>query len=285
MVSREKTGLDSMKLLPMFLWLLLAVCPLAAQEEGLPERDKTEVLREQGNNWIMVGIAQLNRGFYSQAEKSFIEAQEYEQYLAQSEIRKLQENLDKARQGILERKAVLEYLAQARELLNLGKSVEARAQYEKVRNSPYLTEAEREQIAGELKIVDAAFDKRRMEITQLYNRSVEFYRAGDLENARDGFSEVVKSGIIIAPKGQTAEDYLIQIDNILTEQFKSPERPISVPKSGLQVEKSAAQTDSNRQNAVPEEDFWKQSQKKQLELKEVKEVVETTPQKQETDLC
>lgn len=251
----------------------LVVCTSAAQKAEKPERNKAAVLREEGNNWIQVGIAQLNRGLYGQAEKSLQAAQEYQEYLTPAEIRKLKQNLDKARQGGAERKTVLEYLAQARDLLNQSRPIEARAQYEKVRNSPYLSEPEREQIAGELKTVDAAFDKRRMEITELYNQSVGFYRAGDIESARNGFAEVAKSGILIVPKGQTAEDYLIQIDNILTEHLKTPGQSAQITGQTPVAPKITPAFE-------PKEPVRDNKQTLQQQLKELEAAAEAIPEKE-----
>ncbi len=49
---------------------------------------------------------------------------------------------------------------------------------------------------------------------------MQLYRAGEMEKAREGFVEVARYGMLVVPKGQTAEDYLIQIDSILTEKLK-----------------------------------------------------------------
>ena len=106
-------------------------------------------------------------------------------------------------------------------MLSQNQPVKARAHFEKVRNSPYLTELERKQIDRDIKSADGGFDNQRKEMTDIYNRSVQLYRDGEIEKARDGFVEVAKYGMLVVPKGQTAEDYLIQIDSILTERLKS----------------------------------------------------------------
>jgi TolA-binding protein len=296
MVLDKKTNTRWLKFLAAAVLLFAAVFPAYAQAPAASlwrsntagaqsEEEKAVVLREQALSWIQVGITQLNRRLYEQAEKSFQAAREYQEYLTAGEKKKLQENLDKASRAVVERKVVLENLVQARDLLNSGRPIEARSHYEKVRNSPYLTGQERKEIARELKSVDTAFDKRRKEITGLYNRSVQLYRAGDLERARDGFAEVVKSGILVAPRGQLAEDYLVQIDNILTGRLKPPAEPKLTPKTPrttpLQTAESAhVQTDSNQQGILPEQVTQKQMQKLQQELMEVKAAAETTPEKQ-----
>ena len=200
--------------------LLSTAACFAAEPNLQSEKEKTAVLRETAQNWIQVGISQSKKGLYEQAEKSFLAAREYQEYLTAEEHKQLEKNLAEAHQALVERQPVLEHIKKARELLIQGQPVKARAHYEKVRKSPYLTEQERKQIDQEIKNVDGNFDKQRKEITELYNRSVQLYRAGEIEKARDGFVEVARYGLLVVPQGQTAEDYLIQIDSILTEQLK-----------------------------------------------------------------
>ena len=200
--------------------LLSAVACFAAEPNSQSEKEKAAVSRETAQDWIQVGISQSKKGLYEQAEKSFLAAREYQEYLTAEEHKQLEGHIANAHQAVLERQSVLEYIKKAKELLIQGQPVKARAHYEKVRKSPYLTGQERKQIDQEIKNVDDNFDKQRKEITKIYNRSVQLYRGGEIEKAREGFVEVARYGLLVVPKGQTAEDYLIQIDSILTEQLK-----------------------------------------------------------------
>ena len=200
--------------------LLSAAVGFAAEPNSQSEKEKTAVSRETVQDWIQVGISQSKKGLYEQAEKSFLAAWEYQEYLTAEEHKQLEGHIANAHQAVLERQPVLEHIKKARELLIQGQPVKARAHYEKVRKSPYLTEQERKQINQEIKNVDDNLDKQRKEITEIYNRSVRLYRAGEMEKAREGFVEVARYGLLVVPQGQTAEDYLIQIDSILTEQLK-----------------------------------------------------------------
>ena len=199
------------------LLVLLAAASCSANET-IPE--KTQVLHKVAQNWIQIGLSQYKRGLYAEAEKAFLSAREHQEYLTAEEHKQLEQHLEKAHQARVESKTVLVHLNQARKLLNQGQPIKARAHYEKVRNDPYLTKEQRRQIAGELKIVDENLDKRRKEITELYNHSVYLYRSGELEKAREGFVEVARYGLLVAPVGQSAEDYLIQIDSVLTRQLR-----------------------------------------------------------------
>jgi len=260
-----------------------------------PDREKAKALREAAQDLIRVGIAQTRRGLYQQAEESFLNARAYQEYLTAKEQEDLETYLTEAHKAGVERQAVLEHIRKARELLGQNKPITARAYYEKVRNSPYLTEQERKQITQEIKTVDSSLDRQRKEITELYNRSVALYRAGEFEKARDGFAEVARSGLLVAPRGQTAEDYLLQIDSILTEQPRgtSPAESnlVSLPPAqpNIQDESTpagqAAPQDSESEllKTGPEAQLAKQQhnekQQAQQETNEVTVVAEPSQQK------
>jgi sugar lactone lactonase YvrE len=56
------------------------------------------------------------------------------------------------------------------------------------------------------------------EIAELYYRSMAFYRSGQLENARDGFLRVLKSGLVPPSMAKTIEKYLAEINNTLAKR-------------------------------------------------------------------
>ena len=234
--------------------VLLSAAVCFAAEPGLQsEKEKTAVSLETAQDWMQVGISQSKKGLYGQAEKSFLAAQEYQEYLTVGEQKQLEQYIAEAHQAVVERQPVLEHIKMARELLSQGQPVKARAHYEKVRNSPYLTEQERKQIDREIQNVDDSLDKQRKEITELYNRSVQLYRAGEIEKARNGFVEVARYGMLVVPKGQTAEDYLIQIDSVLTSSFKAmPDQNVPLPLVTPQPAKEEPKTKNAGQSALPE---------------------------------
>lgn|GEM_PF-1344332 len=196
-----------------------AIC-IAAEPNIMDLQDRVAVLHETAQSWIQVGIAQLKKGLYEQAEKSFLAAREYQEYLSADEHMQLEKNLSDTQQAIVERQPVMEHIKKARELTTQNQPVEARAHFETIRKNQYLTEQERKQVEQEIKTVDNNFDSRKTELMDVYNRSVELYRQGEIERARDGFVEVSRYGMLIMPEGQTAKDYLVQIDGILTERMK-----------------------------------------------------------------
>ena len=61
-------------------------------------------------------------------------------------------------------------------------------------------------------------DEQQREIAELYYRSIAFYRAGQLEKAREGLAKVLESGLIPALMAKTVEGYLADIDNALAKR-------------------------------------------------------------------
>ena len=58
-------------------------------------------------------------------------------------------------------------------------------------------------------------------ITDLYHRSIALYKAGQLEKAREGFMEVLKSGLLPADMAKTIQGYITDINSTLaTDQQK-----------------------------------------------------------------
>lgn len=65
---------------------------------------------------------------------------------------------------------------------------------------------------------------RKREVAELYYRSMAFYHAGQLEKAREGLVEVLKSDLVPAPMMKTIRICLTDIDNTLSRQTSVPER-------------------------------------------------------------
>jgi hypothetical protein len=70
---------------------------------------------------------------------------------------------------------------------------------------------------------DGRQDKQKEEIAELHQRSVAFYRSGQLEKAREGFVKILKSGLIPSSMARTIEGYLADIDNRLAKSEQKEE--------------------------------------------------------------
>jgi type II secretory pathway component GspD/PulD (secretin) len=206
-------------LLVVLVSLLFLTPVLAEVAPSKPSDDnKARVVRQVAQKWIEVGAEQYKRGYFKAAKQSFLRAQDYQEYLTADERAKLTALLEKTHKGILEREYILETIRTADELVKQGEQIKAKAKLEEIKDSEFLTDAERELITKGLKKLSDRLDEQKKEITELYNRSVEFYKAGELEKAREGFVKIAAGDLVTAPPGETAEDYLLKIDNVLAQK-------------------------------------------------------------------
>lgn len=195
--------------------------------------DKEKIVRQVAQKWIEVGAEQYKRGYFKAAKQSFLLAQDYQEYLTADEREKLTALLEKTHKGILERERILETIQTADGLIKQGELIKAKARLEEIKDSEFLTKAEQELITKGLDKLGNQFDEQKKEITELYNRSVEFYNAGQLEKAREGFVKVAANDLGTAPPGETAEDYMVKIDGILAQRAESSAPTKAQPEDAL----------------------------------------------------
>jgi tetratricopeptide (TPR) repeat protein len=204
----KRFGGKSLLVVPALILLLTTAMSEVAWSQS-NDAEKQKVIREVAEKWIDVGEKQYQRGYFEAAEQSFIEAQKYQKSLTAAQNKKLTELMEKTHIAVLERKRILSHIRTANALVERGQLIKAKVHLEKVKDSKTLTKEEREKIVEGLKKIDAQLGDQKKQITELYNRSVAFYRAGELEKATEGFIKVVGSGLSVAPAGaRTAADYL-----------------------------------------------------------------------------
>jgi type II secretory pathway component GspD/PulD (secretin) len=205
-------------ILTSLLLLTTAFSEVSLSKSSEADADKEKIVRQVAQRWIQVGAEQYKRGYFKAAKQSFLRAQDYQEYLTADEQGQLTALLEKTHAGILEREYILETIRAADELVKQGEMLKAKAKLEEIKDSEFLTESEQDLITKGLEKLSTQIDSQKEEITRLYNSSVELYRAEQLEKARDGFVKVAASKLITAPQGETAEDYLLKIDNILAQK-------------------------------------------------------------------
>ena len=208
---------------PLFITLIIPcvaailLSTIAVSSNG--EADRQKIVEQLAAKWTQIGLEQYERGYYKAAEQSFLKAKDYEQYLGSAQREKLNALLQQAHTAALESERVSTDIAAAEKLLAEGQLAEARALFEAVRNSPYLTSETKQIVEQGLAATSDDTAVRQAEMADLYNQSVDYYNAGELEKARTGFLEVAKSGTMVAPVGSRPEDYLAKIDAVLAQQI------------------------------------------------------------------
>lgn len=200
---------------------------------------------------IRDGKAQLANHAYAEAEKTFLMAQSYQEYLSPTDQSELLELIKQARVGSLKRKRVVESLRAANELIKQNELEQAKVRLEEIRNDEGLSEKEREMLPGALLELSKAIreekarereqarnavregskghgqaakrvtqsesvgSKRGNAIADVYYRSLGYYEMGRLSEARDGFVKVIASGTIPPAMVRHVEGYIAAIDSRL----------------------------------------------------------------------
>lgn len=159
---------------------------------------------------------------------------------------------EKTARAAIERQSLFDVFWEVTRLIEQGDLQKARSQLEALKNSGVLTDEERQKILNVLKLMDDvsagrtqqpqksgqakpsnepgveksddSAAKRKQEVADLYYRSMAFYRDGQLVRAREGFVQVLQSGLIPAPMEETIRNYISDIDKTLAKD-KTPAEP------------------------------------------------------------
>jgi predicted CXXCH cytochrome family protein len=141
-----------------------------------------------------------------------------------------------------ESRILSDVLQQVKKYIEQGELRKAEIYLEQLKDNNAFTAEERRQIARVLKMIkdvttgtEQQLDKSRpqqktnsgasnntsdrqiKEVADLYYRSMAFYRAGRLSEAREGFAGLLKSGLIPESMAKTIRGYVSDIDNSMAE--------------------------------------------------------------------
>lgn len=88
------------------------------------------------------------------------------------------------------------------------------------------------------KVNDKLADARKVKLIEAYNKSVQLYSEGNIQEARAGFSEIAASGMQLDVAGMTAQEYIDKIDAELQaqQQEKAAEETAEISDYEMPVE-------------------------------------------------
>jgi len=235
------TGSQAERTFIVLILVLVLLGPEASVcgAKQIAEADKQNILRGVGRNWIQVGARQCQRRQYEASDRSLTNAREYKQYLSESDLKAIEEVEAKIRVAKLRQKQITEHIAMADDLILQGETVRAKAHIEKALGSDFLTKAQIVFLTAKLEKVNKKLVQQKKDVVIVYNRSVDYFNAGEYEKARDGFAEVASNGLLTAPAGETAEDYLAKIEQIFVAGEKSS-APVTIANPMEQMSRNEA---------------------------------------------
>ena len=249
----ESSGRRSLPVvLALILLPIITISQVAPSQEN-ESADRQEASRRLVQIFLQLGQEQYDRGYYDEAVKTFLDAQEYEKDLTVAVREQLSEHLKESQIAVLKRKDALQTLWIVNELIKRDQLNEAKTHLEKIKDNEFLPEEERKRIPEVFRRIDAQIiaDKaelekaerkkpstqeksgesaaeikkpaqdlmaRRKEISDLWNESIGLYHTGQYEKAREGFIKVASSDLIPPAMRRAVEDYLSRIDKLLPQR-------------------------------------------------------------------
>ena len=217
--------------LALILLLTAVLSSVAAAQAS--QADKQEIIRDVAQKWIQVGAEQYRRGFYRAAEQSYLRARDYERYLTAAEREKLQNALEKTHVAVLERERILEHIQTADELEKRGELAKARAHLSGVKESEFLTEAERNLITEGLAKIDSRLAEKQLAEKAELTAAVEAKRqkpdvgmAVEQAKTDEPALETVKDELLVEPETVAeAEPQIALIEPVAKEPAPVPAAP------------------------------------------------------------
>lgn len=136
-VSKSVCSLKKM-LLVLALVVLSPLTSLKAADtnDDSEQTDRQHISRQVAQDWLLVGVTQHKKGLYSAAERSFLTAKDYQDYLTDDEREKLDELLGQTRSIILEQKRISNEIEAVDKLIKSDRFVEAKAELERIKAEP-----------------------------------------------------------------------------------------------------------------------------------------------------
>jgi len=251
--------------------LLIAACLVQVTPSPAAQGGDDATMRHMVQYTMSVGQRQYDRGDYGEALKTLLSVHEYVQYLEPVEQRKFQSLREKAGRAAQERQQILEARQVADQLTRKGDVVAARARLASIKDSEFLTDAERQEIAralnppapsaltgggapsraGAIATVSAptqdvqngagsALEQYKTGIAETYRKSVTAYHEGDFKTAKEGFAKVLRSGLVSADMADTIRARLAEIDAV--EAGQAAGRPVLPVEASAQIVPMAGTT-------------------------------------------
>lgn len=199
-----------------FLALLLAVLVLTSIGEvsfAKPkDNGKVKIVRQVARDWIEAGKKEYQRGLYEQSERSFLFAQDYQQYLTEPERKDLSALLEKAHRAAIERRRISSSILAINRFLSAGQLSKAKTEIKQIEGNEYLTEQEREIITKNLLEINkqlakqrAAVEDKRIEKLPPPSRRTE-PAAGAIEDELLGREEWAEKPVVLAQAEPTVAE-------------------------------------------------------------------------------
>lgn len=229
----QSFGKITVKVVWIFI-LMVTTTQVTAAPADSNEPDKQQVTRQLAQDWLQIGTKQYERGFYKQAEQSLQYAMDYQESLSAAERRQVNELLEKIRSSVTEKDQIQENIQAADELVRQGELVKAQAILKESQDKKSVTKEQQEIIAKSLKNIDVQIKQQEKEVTEIYDASMDFYRKGQFEKAREGFAKIDS---ILAKRAEHSKPLDTNMEQVINQAPQVPaEAKIAEPNKEVAVD-------------------------------------------------
>jgi len=151
----ESFGRGSLSIIVVSILLLVITTPQLATSQQNEGAYTQETYRRIVQTYIQTGEDEYKKGYFEQAEKTFLMAQGYQEYLTAEQRKHLQELLGKAQIAVAKRKRALSAFAVINKLIKQDQLIDAKTLLEKLKDDEFLTTYEQAQISEVLRQINA----------------------------------------------------------------------------------------------------------------------------------
>lgn len=186
--------------------------------------DKMQTVRRVAEDWMQAGIEQYHRGYYRQAERSFLMAKDYEDYLSEEQRQELETRLDQTHKAVVKLNNLLSKISEANNLYKEGELEQAEKLLKEVSGNEYLNKPRQEKVDQLLEKVEQELEQKRKiaeekaNIREKYDKAVELYNNNKYEQAKELFTQIEGNELLETPEGKTPANYLENIEEELAAQ-------------------------------------------------------------------
>ncbi|MEA3226384.1 MAG: hypothetical protein U9Q07_10580, partial [Planctomycetota bacterium] len=132
------------------LTLMIAVSAVATSQEN-GAGDRREAFRRLVQSYVQAGKVEYEKRYFGEAEKTFLMAKPYQEYLTPADREQLSALLKNAQTAVAERKRALGMFPMVKSLIEQDKLAEAKKRLENLKTSAFLTKYEQAQIVEVLR--------------------------------------------------------------------------------------------------------------------------------------
>ncbi|MDD5458816.1 MAG: hypothetical protein PHF37_05445 [Phycisphaerae bacterium] len=244
------SGWKAARMLSIVLVSTIFLIPLTFCGESKAENndvEKQKIVRQVAENLIEAGTRQYERGYYKQAERSFLQAKSYEQYLDSDTRTKIDELLVRTRAASGAAVRGEEQLGIADQFIAQERWLAANTQLELILENQFLTDEQLKAAREKKAVVDVKVAENKQQVAQIYNNSIDLYNQGQYQQALEGFQQIADNPFLVAPEGQNAKDYIARIN----AELNRPAEPVVQPEPVMNIEDQLL-TDETPQEPQPQ---------------------------------